>query len=193
MLRHTDALDFLGDGGELGRLMRAHPWSGSPLGMPDTWAQPLCTVVSLMLGSRFPMFVAWGDELGLLYNDAYSELLGSKHPTALGARFQDVWSEIWSDIAPLIDTAWPGGDLQRRPAPDCEPPGFRRAGLVYLQLLAVRGEGHSVAGMFCTVAKRRAECSLSAPFGSNATVPRASWTTWAKRSYFSTASSASST
>lgn len=30
-----------------------------------------------MLGSSIPMFVAWGDELGFLYNDAYAVILGN--------------------------------------------------------------------------------------------------------------------
>ena len=51
------------------------------------------------------MFVAWGKDLGFLYNDPYSEILGAKHPAALGKRFYDIWSEIWSDISPLIDAA----------------------------------------------------------------------------------------
>ena len=61
-----------------------------------------------MLGSRFPMFVAFGPDLGFLYNDAYAEILGDKHPAALGGRFQDIWAEIWPDIAPLIDRALSG-------------------------------------------------------------------------------------
>jgi len=49
------------------------------------------------------MFVAWEPELSLLYNDAYAEILGAKHPASLGARFRDVWTEVWPDIAPLVD------------------------------------------------------------------------------------------
>ena len=40
------------------------------------------------------MFVAWGAELGFLYNDAYAEILGVKHPDAIGRRFYEIWSEI---------------------------------------------------------------------------------------------------
>src|SRR5205823_3064090 len=69
---------FLSGGGQMGALMRVHDWSGSPLGHPDTWPVCLSSTVSLMLGSRFPMFVAFGPELGLLYNDAYAEILGDK-------------------------------------------------------------------------------------------------------------------
>ena len=100
--------DFLADGGQLGALMRAHDWSTSPLGDPATWPQSLRTIVGLLLQSRFPMFVAWGKDLGFLYNDPYAEILGKKHPAALGKRFYEIWSEIWPDISPLIDAAMAG-------------------------------------------------------------------------------------
>jgi signal transduction histidine kinase/ActR/RegA family two-component response regulator len=99
---------FLSGGGETGAMMRTQDWSGSPLGHPTTWPQALRTVVGLMLNSGFPMFVAWGDELGFLYNDPYREVLGDKHPRAMGRRFHDIWSEIWDDIGPLIDRALSG-------------------------------------------------------------------------------------
>jgi hypothetical protein len=100
--------EFLAGGGKMGALMRAHDWVNSPLGAPSTWPQSLRSVVGLLLGSQFPMFVAWGPELGFLYNDAYAEILSDKHPRALGIRFSDIWSEIWSDISPLIDAAMAG-------------------------------------------------------------------------------------
>ena len=98
---------FLTDGGEVGALMRLHDWSGFPLGAPDAWPQSLSTVVGLMLNSKFPMFVAWGPELGFLYNDSYAEILGGKHPTALGRRFEAIWQEIWSDIGPIVAQGQP--------------------------------------------------------------------------------------
>jgi len=92
----------------MGAMMRAHDWSASPLGHPRTWPQALRTTVGLMLNSKFPMFVAWGGELGFLYNDSYISILGDKHPGALGKRFHDVWAEIWHDIHPLIVRALRG-------------------------------------------------------------------------------------
>jgi len=99
---------FLSGGGETGALMRTLDWSDSPLGHPRTWPQALRTVVGLVLNSKFPMFVAWGEELGFLYNDSYREILGDKHPRAMGGRFHDIWSEIWDDIAPFIERALKG-------------------------------------------------------------------------------------
>ena len=37
-----------------------------------------------MLTSPQPMFIWWGDELINIYNDAYRDVLGRKHPTMLG-------------------------------------------------------------------------------------------------------------
>src|SRR4028119_2049137 len=101
-------VDFLSGGGELGGPMRSHDWAASPLGPLDGWPQSLRTVVSLVLTSKFPMFLAWGPEMGFLYNDAYAPILGAKHPQALGRRIDDVWSEIWSDISPLVERAMAG-------------------------------------------------------------------------------------
>ena len=67
--------------------MREQDWAISSLGASVLWPQSLCSVVNLMLGSAFPMFVAWGPTLSLLYNDAYAEVLGAKHPQALGRPF----------------------------------------------------------------------------------------------------------
>jgi len=51
---------FLNGGGAMGALMRAHDWSVTPLGPPDTWPQPLKICVRLMLNSNHPMFIWWG-------------------------------------------------------------------------------------------------------------------------------------
>lgn len=58
--------DFLQGGGEMGARMRAFEWTGTPLGEPLGWSQPLRTPVAVMLGSHQPMFVAWGTERTLL-------------------------------------------------------------------------------------------------------------------------------
>lgn len=89
-------------------LISAHGWAASPLGPPESWPASLRGTVRLMLGSKFPMFLAWGADLGFIYNDAYAPILGAKHPQALGSRFADVWSDIWQDIRPFIDQALSG-------------------------------------------------------------------------------------
>ena len=153
----TESLEFLTGGGQVGALMRAHDWSTSPLGHPAHWPQSLRTVVGLLLQSRFPMFVAWGKDLGFLYNDPYAEILGAKHPTALGRRFYDIWSEIWNDISPLIDAAMAGHATYRQDLPlVMNRKGFDEQTWFTFSYSPVRDESGQVAGMFCAVSETTA-------------------------------------
>ena len=145
-----EADGFLSGGGEMGALMRGRDWSTSPLGRPQTWPQSLRSVVGLLLGSKFPMFVAWGPELSFLYNDAYAEILSAKHPAALGARFYDIWSEIWPDISPLIDAALAGEATYREDLPlRMRRRGFDEDTWFTFSYSPVRDERGAVAGVFC--------------------------------------------
>src|SRR5580692_9662563 len=90
----------LAGGGELGALMAAKDWSQTPLGPVESWPQNLRTCVRILLTSRQPMFVWWGDDLINLYNDAYRSILGGKHPSALGQPASTVWREIWDQVGP---------------------------------------------------------------------------------------------
>jgi signal transduction histidine kinase/CheY-like chemotaxis protein len=146
----TTTVEFLAGGGSVGALMRAHDWSTSPLGPPESWPSSLRTVVGLLLQSRFPMFVAWGENLGFLYNDPYAEILGAKHPRALGRRFYDIWSEIWADISPLIDAAMAGEATYREDLPlVMNRKGYDEQTWFTFSYSPVRDESGKVAGMFC--------------------------------------------
>jgi len=145
-------LMFLSGGGELGAMMRAHDWSGSPLGHPRTWPQALRTVVGLMLNSKFPMFVAWGPQLGFLYNDSYREILGDKHPASLGGRFHDIWAEIWDDINPLIERALRGEAIYAdRMYLVMNRHGYEEPTWFTFSYSPVRDETGVIAGMYCAV------------------------------------------
>ena len=149
---------FLTGGGDVGALMRAHDWSSSPLGQPESWPQSLRSVVGLLLNSKFPMFVAWGQQLGFLYNDPYAEILGAKHPRALGGRFYDIWSEIWPDISPLIDAAMAGEATYRENLPlTMNRHGHDEDTWFTFSYSPVRDESGQVAGMFCAVAETTAQ------------------------------------
>lgn len=101
---------FLSGGGEMGELIRTKDWSKTSLGNPDTWPQSLKTTLSIVLNSRFPMFLWWGDELNCFYNDAYRPSLGieGKHPNILGENGEKSWPEIWPIIHPLLSKVLAG-------------------------------------------------------------------------------------
>ena len=92
----------LGAGGAVGELIRGRDWSDTPLGPLEHWPPTLRTVLSVVLSATQPMFVAWGPEHRLLYNDRYAEVLGERHPDALGRPFLDVWWDIAEDLQPLF-------------------------------------------------------------------------------------------
>jgi PAS domain S-box-containing protein len=94
---------FLAGDGEMARMMRAHDWSTTPLGPPETWPQALRTCVRLMLNTRHPIFMFWGPDAICLYNDGYRQILGrERHAIALGNRGAVVWDEIWHIIGPQV-------------------------------------------------------------------------------------------
>ena len=97
--------ELFAGGGELGELMRQRDWSATPLGPVEGWPRALRTCVRIMLTSRQPMFVWWGDELINLYNDAYIAIVGGKHPQALGQPASVVWREIWDAVLPRASGA----------------------------------------------------------------------------------------
>lgn len=141
---------FLAAGGEMGRLMRAHDWSASPLGEPERWPLPLKTLVGVMLAAGQPMFVAWGSERTLLYNDAYVDIIATKHPDALGRDFLKVWYEISDFLEPVVAEAYAGRPVQMDDVElTVERKGYSELAHFAFSFTPVRDEGGHVGGFFC--------------------------------------------
>ncbi len=129
---------------------RAFPWDRSPLGTPEHWPAALRTLVPIMLASNQPMFIAWGPQRTLLFNDPYAEILGIKHSQALGRDFLEVWSEIRGDLQPIVEAAYRGEPVQMN---DIllwmEHRGRREETHFSFFYAPVRGDGGQVAGFLC--------------------------------------------
>lgn len=159
------ASDWPTGSGEMAQRIRAFDWATSPFGSPESWPQSLRTVVELMIASRFPMFVAWGPELAFLYNDSYAEILGRKHPRALGSPFIDIWSDIWTDIKPFIDSALAGKATWIENLPlTMNRHGHDEETYFTFSYSPMRDDNGEIAGMYCAVAETtghvRAEATL---------------------------------
>jgi len=92
----------------MGAAIRAFDWAATPLGPPAAWPRTLRTCLRIMLASRQPMWVWWGEGLINFYNDAYLPVIGGKHPHALGRPAREVWAEIWHRINGRITAAMAG-------------------------------------------------------------------------------------
>ncbi|HEY2192589.1 MAG TPA: SpoIIE family protein phosphatase [Actinomycetospora sp.] len=101
---------FAGQAG-VARDMAAVDWAATPLGPPSGWPSALRDVVRVLLTSRFSMWMAWGPDLTMFYNEAYrAATLRRKHPWALGRPFDEVWAEIREDLTPQIRTVLEDGE-----------------------------------------------------------------------------------
>ncbi|MFI6822808.1 PP2C family protein-serine/threonine phosphatase [Micromonospora sp. NPDC050187] len=79
-------------------------WAGTPLGPVPGWSRALRAAVDITLHTRFPVTLFWGPEFVMLYNAAYVDLIGHKHPAALGAPAARVFPEIWDKIGPMLES-----------------------------------------------------------------------------------------
>ncbi|KIG02942.1 hybrid sensor histidine kinase/response regulator [Caballeronia concitans] len=139
-------------GGGVRALLREFDWSASPLGHPSGWPAPLTTAVRMVLSSAFPMFVAWGPELRFLYNDAYAVMLGGKHPAALGGRFEQIWSEVWRDIEPIVDSALADRSSYFEDLPlTVIRHGYAEQSFFTFSYSPLHENSGRVGGMYCTV------------------------------------------
>ena len=95
--------DLLSAAGALRDPYAAVDWATTSVGDPSGWDEALRSTLRVALGTRFPVALFWGDDLVLLYNEAYVGLIADKHPSALGRPAREVFPEAWDVIGPLFE------------------------------------------------------------------------------------------
>jgi PAS domain S-box-containing protein len=154
-------LAFAAGGGDMGALLRAFDWGATPLGPLDGWPQSLRTAVSILLGAQHPMYVAWGPQLHLLYNDGYRQLLGARaaHPERiLGQPFRVVWAEAWEQVRPALDDALRGVPTYAEDrAFTVERNGYPETMYATFSSSPIRDESGAVAGVLCVCSETTAK------------------------------------
>jgi PAS domain S-box-containing protein len=139
---------------EVGRDLARVDWAATPLGPPAEWPQSLQTAVSILLSSRFPMWMAWGPQLTFFCNAAYRrDTLGRKYPWALARPASEVWAEIWADIGPRIDRVLSSGQATWDEALllFLERSGYPEETYHTFSYSPLRDESGHVVGMLCVV------------------------------------------
>ena len=76
-------------------VIRLFDWGSTPLGPSDSWPERLKFALEICLRSSSPAAVYWGSELTTLYNDAFADMLGDRHPGDLGRPAREVWGDGW--------------------------------------------------------------------------------------------------
>ena len=143
-------------GGEVGRDLAKVPWEATPLGSPADWPQSLRTAVSILLSSRFPMWMAWGPELTFFCNASYRhDTLGRKYPWALGRPASEVWAEIWPDIGPRVETVLSTGEATWDEALllFLERSGYSEESYHTFSYSPLRDDDGALVGLLCVVSE----------------------------------------
>ena len=143
--------------------LRERDWTGSPLGAPSAWPPALAYAARFMFDSATPMFLAWGDALGVLYNDAAAPILRGRHPARLGASLH-AWPDAWTELAPHVARALAGAAFQvelpaRALADDAEAPPWLNLSFAPLRDLEGIVRGFSCA-VFETTRQRETEAAF---------------------------------
>ncbi|KIX94747.1 uncharacterized protein Z520_09437 [Fonsecaea multimorphosa CBS 102226] len=81
-------------------------WASTSLGPIEDWSVELRGMCNLIMASPHPSAMYWGPDHVAIYNEAYVLLAGQKHPTLMGARYSDAWSEIWDALKEVFDNAF---------------------------------------------------------------------------------------
>jgi hypothetical protein len=147
-------------GGQVGRDLMAVDWTATPLGPPDTWPRSLRAALRIVLGSRFPMWMAWGPELTFFCNDAYRrDTLGGKYPWALGRPAPVVWSEVWSDVEDRVDRVLHQGEAtwDEKLQLFLQRDGYREETFHTFSYSPVVDDNGAIAGLLCVVSEETRE------------------------------------
>ncbi|KPW17656.1 Sensory box histidine kinase/response regulator [Pseudomonas cannabina pv. alisalensis] len=102
----------------MGRFIRETDWSTSALGPKHAWPAALLSALNLMLSCPDSMYLLWGRDFILFFNDAYCPVLPVEPQQAQGQPIASVWGDAWEAVRPLAEQALAGhscrsDDIQR--------------------------------------------------------------------------------
>ena len=109
-----DHFPFLGEGSETAGLIRTFDWSKTALGKIEHWPESLKMATALILRCDLPMTLMWGKQGYLIYNDAYSKIVSTRHPALLGKTVRDGWPEVADFTANAMEQVLTGINLTYR-------------------------------------------------------------------------------
>jgi signal transduction histidine kinase len=82
--------------------MRDLDWSQSPLGLMASWPFQLRQMVQLITEDPQPAVICWGDLQTIVYNEAYSHIIGQKHPALQGQDPHVVVAKTWDKFDAIL-------------------------------------------------------------------------------------------
>jgi PAS domain-containing protein len=81
---------------------RSVNWADTPLGPLHSWSSDLRCMANMILSNKYPAVLFWGEDVTMLYNEHYVQLLGSLHP-CMGKSIRTEAPEHWVSFDPIVD------------------------------------------------------------------------------------------
>ncbi|WP_112186250.1 response regulator [Ralstonia sp. GX3-BWBA] len=106
--------DCLGWKGEMAQRVLAFDWAATQLGPIQDWPSSLHAAVQMVLASPVPLVMMWERHGYMIYNDAYAEFAGGRHPYLLGCPVELGWPEVADFNRHVMDVCLGGGTLSYR-------------------------------------------------------------------------------
>jgi PAS domain S-box-containing protein len=133
-------------------LIAAFPWERTPLGPVAAWPAHLKSTVALLTASALPIVTLWGEEGVLIYNDAYAQFAGARHPALLGAKVLEGWPEVADLNARVLAAGFAGKTLSFRDEQMVLlRHGFPETIFLDLDYSPIPAAEGGIAGIFCVV------------------------------------------
>ncbi|KAF2126869.1 aerobic respiration control sensor protein arcB [Dothidotthia symphoricarpi CBS 119687] len=128
-------------------------WANTPLGAMETWTSQFRELANLVMRNPSPCALFWGEELTMLYNEAYAaEAAGNKHPALMGTGFSGPFAETWEAIGPIFrECARTGNSIRREnDAVAIERNGYLEETFFSWSFIPVFGGTDRILGFFNT-------------------------------------------
>ncbi len=87
----------------------AFDWGSTALGPVERWPRQLRQVVEILLVSKQPMFVLWGEQRTFIFNAAYQEIWDRESLALLGKPMEQATGPIaWAQLGPMVEQVFAG-------------------------------------------------------------------------------------
>lgn len=108
----TTKQNSLSASSEMAAIIAAKDWNAAAVGAIEKRPVGLRSTLGIMLNSRFPMFLFWGEELTCFYNNACHQgfHINGKHSGIFGKSGAMLLSETWRIILPIIEERIASGE-----------------------------------------------------------------------------------
>ncbi|HEY9736106.1 MAG TPA: PAS domain S-box protein [Trichocoleus sp.] len=180
MVQHRQPLELFSGAGKAATWIRTRDWSHTSLGSANTWPQSLRTMINVLLGACCPMFLVWGRDRIVFYNDAYASLLGEDSGPALGEPLNEALNgglhQPWRSISFAVEQVFSTGQPTQQ-----EPNSNGRNGSAQSPKLLdyawsyspLWDEAGQVGGVFATGSGTATAAPRAEPAATEATQPSA--------------------